>query len=342
VLALSLSLTGSAAAQGAPEDREAAARTLGDEGLRRFNAARWQEAYTLFERAYALYQAPTLLLYMGHCRARLGDLVGARRLYKSVAAETLPGGSSLQFQTAQGVARELLASLRPRLFLARIVVTGARAGGAVVVVDGAEVPASELEDVAMEPGEHMVSVSVVGGPAVLQRVSATAGGTAEILLSLDPTAPATPAAPTSPVSQPDREAPPQAAPAARGEPRAWTPPTVPGPPSTPRLLVPMGVAFGAGGALLIAGGITGAVSLRTAADVKSHCGPGGVCPISQQANADRAGQLADASTGTLVAGGIALAVGVVLAVVDHRRPRAEAVAVRIGVGPAGGAVGGRF
>ena len=342
-VSLVLAAPGRAGAQGSPQDPEQAARALGDEGLHRFNAARWQEAYDLFQRADRAFHAPTLVLYMAHCRARLGDLVAARRLYRSVAYEPLPEGAPLQFQTAQRVARELLASVRPRLFIARIVVAGAPAGRASVLVDGAEVPASDLEDLAMEPGEHVVALSAPGGPAVRRSVTATAGGSAEIVLSLDPSLRAAPAAPAAP---PDRAAPPPRAPslaeAAPREPPPWTPPTPPGPRSPPALLAPAGVAFGLGGAALIAGGITGVLSLRAAADVKSHCDPGGHCPASEQANADRAGQLADASTGTLVAGGVALAVGIVLAVVDRRSPRAEALALRLYVGPGHGAVGGTF
>jgi hypothetical protein len=327
LLALLLAAPGPAAAQPSPEAPEVAARAVGEEALHSFNATRWQEAYELFQRADRLFHAPTLVLYMGHCKARLGDLLAARRLYRSVAEEKLPEGSPLQFQTARGVARELLASIRRSLHVIKIVIAGVPAGSASVLVDGVPVPASELEDIALDPGNHVVVASVRGGPAVRQNILASAGGETEIVLTLSPAAPAAPRVQGR--AGPEAKAPVPAE-------------TAPAPPRSPRLLVPAGVAFGVGGAALIAGVVTGATSLRAAADVKATCAPGGQCPVSEQANAARAGQLADASTGTFIAAGLAVATGIVLVVVDRRGPSADAAAVGLRVGPGYVAVGGRF
>jgi hypothetical protein len=338
-LALALAAPGSARAEPSPQDQEAAARAVGDEALHRFNAARWQEAYELFQRADRIFHAPTLVLYMGHCRARLGDARAAWRLYRSVAEEPLAEGAPLQFQTARGVARELLASMRRRLFIARIVIAGAPAGGASVLVDGRGVPASELDDLPLEPGEHVVTASVPGGPTIRRDVTALAGGATEILLTLSP--PALSARPSPPMipATPDR------AELAKAPSRPEPAPTAAAPPAprrSPSLLVPAGVAFGLGGAALVAGTITGVISLRAAADVKARCNAAGQCPPSDQAAADRAGQLADASTGNFVAGGLAVATGIVLVVVDHRAPRADTAAVHLTIGLGYGAVGGTF
>src|SRR5579862_4879510 len=60
-LLLALAAPGRAAAEPPPEAQELEARALGDEGLHRFNAARWQDAYDLFQRADTVFHAPTLV-----------------------------------------------------------------------------------------------------------------------------------------------------------------------------------------------------------------------------------------------------------------------------------------
>ena len=77
--------------------------------------------------------------------------------------------------------------------------------------------------------------------------------------------------------------------------------------------------------------------------MKSRCGPGGLCQASDQAKAASAGQLADVSTGLFVAGGLAAATGIVLAVV-HARERKDHTepAVHVEVGLGYGALRGSF
>jgi hypothetical protein len=123
----------------------------------------------------------------------------------------------------------------------------------------------------------------------------------------------------------------------RREPEA----TAKAPEHAPSLLLPTCIALGAGSVALVTGAITGGVSLRQADDVKSRC-VSGHCPPSDQATAAAAGHLADASTGLFVAGGVATATGVLLAVLHARAPGPRVGTLHVDVGPGYGAVGGAF
>src|SRR5262249_53421502 len=108
----------------APEEPAEAspALALGEEGLRRFQATRWQEAYDLFRRANDAGHAPTLVLYMAHCQLGLGDLGAAYRLYRAVVRERLADDAPAQFRAAQRTAQQELRSLEPRLSPVKIVI----------------------------------------------------------------------------------------------------------------------------------------------------------------------------------------------------------------------------
>jgi hypothetical protein len=163
LLALALAAPARAAAEPAGNTSEATARDVGDDALRRFQAGNWQAAYELFQKADALFHAPTLVLYMGHCQARLGNLPGAHRHYRAVVRERLDPGTPLQFRTAQDIAAEELHWVDQHLGVVTIAVIGAPAGRARVLVDAMEVSAAELEGVGLAPGEHVIEVSA---PAV--------------------------------------------------------------------------------------------------------------------------------------------------------------------------------
>jgi hypothetical protein len=276
--------------------------TLGEEGLQRFQGGHWKGAYELFRRANDAAHAPTLLLYMAHCQARLGDLGAARQLYRAVTREHLAEGAPLQFRTAQRIAAQELRSIEPRIAPVKLEIAGASEGPARVLVDGVEVPSAQIEDLALEPGDHVVEASLPGGATLRRAVTAVAGRPVRITLVFD----------AAPSALARRVVPPA--------------PEVPVAPEHPgsRLLVGAGIAFGTGGVSLAAGLVAGVISLDTAAGVKSRCLPGGHCLVSDQANAASAGQLADASTGTIVMGAVAVAAGVVLAVMHAHAPASAA------------------
>jgi hypothetical protein len=94
-------------------------------------------------------------------------------------------------------------------------------------------------------------------------------------------------------------------------------------------VIPAAVSFGLGAAAAVAGTVTGVLSLGLDHDIQSRCGSGGACLVSDRANAAFAGRLADASTGTFTAAGVALVTGAIL-VGLHARGARERQAPRVG------------
>jgi hypothetical protein len=111
--------------------------------------------------------------------------------------------------------------------------------------------------------------------------------------------------------------------------------------------LPAGVAFGVGGAGVIAGAVTGVLALRKVSDAQKGCtapGPDGLrhCPMNNQAPAETARKLTTASTATFIVGGVGLAAGVVLAVLRPGGGAPAKAGVVVDVGPGSIGVRGRF
>jgi hypothetical protein len=268
----------------------AEARALGDEGLTLFDGRQWADAFEKFRQAEALFHAPTNVLFMARCNARLGKLLEARRLYAAVADETLAGDAPAQFHEAKRAAAEENAALASRIPQLAVVVRGAT--GAVVTVDGAPL-ASLDQPLAVDPGTHVLAASVEGR-AARQTITVPEGsGITRVDIDLSPPAPPPPA-----------PAPPP-------------PPPAPSEPETRALYWPAGMAFSLGAAGVVVGGVAGAIALSTLDDIRSRC-VDGHCPPEDEALGDRAGTLADLATASFVVGGIGLAAGVFLAIFPPR------------------------
>jgi hypothetical protein len=306
LLALALALTTPRRAFAAPSDdaTEDGARAEGEEGLRRFQAGRWREAYESFRAASEKKQAPTLLLYMAHCRLRLNDLRLARKLYREVTRMTIADGAPLQFTTAKSVARQELEKLNARLGAVKVSIVGPPRSSARVVIDGAEVAEADLDDYGLEPGKHTVQASLPNVEPVQRQVVTEAGHSVEVVLELP-----------VPPPPPEPPEPPPAAPPA---------PALPPKPPPRDLLVPGYATIGAGAAGLLVGAITGGVSLSTANAVRSRCTASGHCLASDASSAATAGNLADVSTAAFVVGGVAAAAGAALVIVHVKQHKANA------------------
>lgn len=302
VYAISLLGSAPAAAQGGAADPQAAARARGEEGLRLFEAARWADAFEAFQRADAIFHAPTLVLYMANCRRREGKLLEARTLYERVTRERLDKAAPDRFKKAQATANDELEALRKRIPRVAARITGAAAGGERVTLDGAPVSAAALRDgLEVDPGRHALEAGAEGGRVARVEIDVKEGDAAQVELAV-----------------------PASAEAARGS------------------LIPAEIAFGAGGAGLLVGAITGAVALTTIADVKSRC-LGKDCLASDIPERDHARTLVTVSTVGFVSGGAGLVVGAILALVRSRGgDEAEKARAWLDVGPGSITARGRF
>jgi hypothetical protein len=289
------------------DDAQATARAQGEQGLRLFEASKWEEAYAAFQAADALYHAPTLVLYMARCRRNQGKLLEALALYEKVAAEPVPRGAPDQFAKAVASARGELDILKLRVPSVRVSVSGAPAAQTRVTIDGAQVSSAEQDaGKQLDPGDHEVVAEAGGAASARKTITLTAGESAWVELVLQ-----------KPVK-------PSAAPAAGSR-------------------VPAVIAFGVGGAGVAVGAITGSLALVKINDIRSRCSADGHCLKSDQPEADKAKVLITASTVGFVAGGVGLAAGTLLWILRPGAAKAKEQAsthVEIGIGSI--AIGGRF
>lgn len=285
-LAVTATATGSARADAEATDARAAARARGEQGLQLFEAKRWADAYTAFREADALYHAPTLTLFMGHCQKNLGRLVEAKALYARLVNEPVPVAAPEQFRKAQAQARGELEALGARIPRLVAVVNGPTAEGAQIEVDGVSVDAGAIAaGIEVNPGRHAIAAKSPGGSA-RRSVTLAEGEESRVEMALIADAPAA-------SNEGDAGA------GRRGS------------------IVPGVVALGTGGLLTTVGAITGALAAGKVSDIKSRCrtlAGEEHCLIADIPARDSAQTLITVSTVGLVAGGAALLAGTALVI----------------------------
>ncbi len=201
VVAAAMATTGRAHAQS--EQDRADARTAAIEGLKAFDAGRFQECVDLFQRAESLLHAPPHLLYKARCHTKLGQLVAARELYRKVVNEALPPGAPAQFVDAQVQARTELAAVEPRIAKLKVVLGGLKDKPHEITMDGVKVPPAVVGiPRAVDPGEHVLAATGDGVAADPIKVTLADGEIKEVVIELVARAGAKPAAAAAPVTAP--------------------------------------------------------------------------------------------------------------------------------------------
>jgi hypothetical protein len=290
-------LAGAVGAAGAqPVDVSVArdqARALALEGIELLRQGKHAEALVKLGAAEAAFHAPPHLVYMARAHQGLGALAEAHELYVRVLLEELPAYAPEAFHRARADAAQEEIALRARLPTALVRVTGADGPFVLTLGDRPLDAARAAYPVAVTAGVHTVTV-VTRGRTLRRQLAAAEGRMERVDIDLSPA----PAAPCPP--------PPAAEPAEN------------------RLLVPAVVSAGVGGAALVAGAVTGAVTLRRAGEIEGSC-PGGVCPRAREEEVSDAKALGTASTILFIAGGLGVAAGVTLLVVGaSAEPEASA------------------
>lgn len=318
------------------------ARELARDGWKALDAANYKEALEKVTQAEALYHAPTHLLLMGNAQAGLGKLADALATFERLTAEPLPAASPPAFKDAQDAGRKRVKELIARVPSLLVAVEVAEAISPVIQVDGQTTNFSGGVAVRLNPGEHTVAVTAEGFVPVETKITLPEkGGVVRLPIALqkkgEPGGSAT--------AQPSASASASASAAPSGS--AVVPP---GEPSR----APAYVAFGLAGAGILAGAVTGGLSLSMAGELKGVCNDG-LCPESERGKLDSATMLAHASTVSFVAAGMAALAGVVLLTVDTSAgappPRATAggraragggVTLQPWISVGGGGLRGRF
>lgn len=302
VLCASVHLAGDAGAQ--PRSAINEARELALAGWKALDAEKYQDALDKVTQAEALYHAPTHLLLMGNALAGLGKTADALATFERLAAEPLPDAAPTAFKEAQETGRKRVKELIARVPSLLVAVESAIAAAPTVQVDGKTVSFAGGVAVRLNPGEHTITVTADGAKPVKTSVTLPEkGGVVRVPIVLEPEGGAVNGA-----GGPATSASASAAASAGPSSSAAMPPVE-------RSRAPAFVAFGVAGAGIIAGAITGGLSLSMTGELKGVC-KDNLCPPDERGKLDQATALANASTATFVIGGVAAAAGVVLLTVD--------------------------
>lgn len=154
------------------DSQRAAARDLFKEGDALQRAGKLAEALDKFQRAQAVFDAPTNLLRIAECEAALGRLVESAEAFRAVLRAQLQAGSPPAFQAAVDQARAELAQVEPRVPKVEVDVQPAKVANLQLQIDGQNVSAALVGEVMpLDPGTHKVVVSAPGYAPAEQQVA---------------------------------------------------------------------------------------------------------------------------------------------------------------------------
>ncbi|MEI8259223.1 MAG: hypothetical protein WCJ30_26440 [Deltaproteobacteria bacterium] len=312
-LAAGLALPARAHAQ-ASSAQQTESRERFQRGRAFYDAHRWSDAVDEFRQSLELSSSPnTRLLIARALREMGGHTAEAYREFLAAGSEAEARASSEpRYAPIVGAARAEAQALIPLISQLRIQITDPPPD-TTVRLDGTVVPRSEWNsEIAVEPGRHTVEAAAAGRQTFERVWTLEAGHVAlvEVTLGIEISAQAggvevpTPrlitAAPTPvyiPVTMP-------------------LVPLVPlaQPPATSGLTTAGGVAIGLGVVAMVAGGISGAVSLNVYSRLQIDCG-GARCPATvtdAQARVDLGRTAGTVFTAGLVAGGVLVIAGAVM------------------------------
>lgn len=191
------------------DSAKGAARELANAAKDDFDAGRFEEAGSKFQRAYKIAKVPTLAVWAARSLVKRGELVAASELYRQaalLAPNDLWVGDAQQ--QAQSDAEKELGELQPRIPKLRIRVEGAAINDIELTVDGAKTATDLLGiDLPTDPGRRHI-VGKRGAEVVERTVELAEGERRETVLRFTavkpivaqtPIAAEVPLPPTSPV-----------------------------------------------------------------------------------------------------------------------------------------------
>lgn len=267
-----LSLSAPAAGQNV-----AAAEALFNQGLADMNAGRYETGCKAIAESQRLDPQPGTLFTLAACEAQRGRVATAVAYfndYLSLYDRMTPAEKARQSKRAD-FAKQERDRLSPRVPKLALSLPPGAPPGTEVKRDGYKLGEASLGiALPVDPGEHVVSVQVPGGPVREQRITIAEGETKEISLEVNPAPAPTPEVPVSPTTSPTPSprtaatTPPALAPTQNNTP---TPPPD-APPTSSGRRTAVYVAGGVGVAGLVLSGITGALVLGKKGVVDDHCG----------------------------------------------------------------------
>ncbi|WP_170319412.1 hypothetical protein [Polyangium spumosum] len=317
--ALALALASGRAAAAPPEEgdhaaRRAAAEVLFDDGKRLMREGQYAVACPKFAESQRLDAGVGTLLNLADCLEKIGRTASAWAEFRAAAYAAREKGQ-VERET---VARERAAALEPRL--ARLVVTAPWADHLTdleIRKDGQPLGRALWGTaVPVDPGKHVIEAMARGKRPFRVEVVVPAGEATQVTTAI-----------------PELAELPEPKPAA-----------APTPPSHSRGTVQRvaGVALGGAGVVsVVAGSILGVQAIAGRDASAAHCIEGNLCDATGVALRGEARMRGDAATGTILAGALAAAGGLVLYLTAPAGTPARAGVGAVGSG-AGLVVGGVF
>lgn len=335
--------TSSADAEPTAGEREAA-RQLGAQGTKAFQAGDYRVAADKLAQAYAVVPAPSLGLWRARALVQLGQWLAASEQYLTVTRlEVKSGNLALQRQSQADALAERNALL-PRIPTIVIELQGATPDDVTLSVDGNAISSGMVGvTLPVDPGRHE-AIGVRGETRVRADVEVKEGESKVVRLSFPKEAAVIPPvvdAPGAPLPAREPERPATPTPAA-----VVATPVTPAVSDSPRapLTKTLGwVSLAAGGVGLGTGIATGIVVLgkKSALKDSAECEAPLRCLPTKQDEVSSYNSLRTVSTVSFIAGGALLGLGVGLLLVTPSTPQ-QTASLRLDVGPTSLAARGEF
>ena len=280
------------AAEPSAQDREQA-RSLMDLGDEKTAAGDHEAALKAYQAADAIMGVPTTGIEVGKALEKLGRLVEARDAYVRVTRYPARSGESATFTNARDTAAQSAEALGRRIPSLTLKITGLPDGTSPEVsLDGTAVRSDLLGlPLKVNPGARRVTATAPGFLPIEQEVTLAEGGAEQLELAFQPD----PSAPAAPSEGPAGDAAPDAE---QGVSTADAP---------SRTL--MWIGFGVGAAGIVAGSVTGVMSLSRASAAKDQC-DGSRCPPEAEDEIDSSKTLGNISNIAFAVGVVGIGVGV--------------------------------
>lgn len=340
LLTLALALPAGAQTPSDPDSKDAA-RTLALTGRARYEAGDYAGALQALNDAEKYFHAPTITRLQALTHEKLGHLLEAQRLQQQIADEKLASGAPAEFVTAQEEAKKSVIALEARIPKLQIAVLHAPAGTRVAL-DGRPLDAPALAaPIRLDPGKHTITIEPPGAARVTREIDLKEASAPKVEIDLAPPPPPKPTVPvtTTTTSAPRISPAPTALPAGTAVPSSN--PDASLAPRDGRSFLGPGIAFGVGGAGLVIGAITGAMTLAKGNEVRDLCVDYPVCPKSQRGTVDDAKSVGYVATAAFVVAGIGAAAGVILLRLPAEK-KSEPPRAALSIGPGSLTVKGAF
>ena len=309
---------GAAGAAGPSPQDVATAKSQFEKGSGLFKSNKHKEALEAFRASYKAVASPNSHLYIARCLNQLGQKVEAYLEFDAVVTEAQTAGEKYAAtgETAKGERDELGAKLA--LVTANI---ASPAPGATLTIGGKTVPEDRWgKPYPAMPGSVDVTLEAPGKPAVKESVSAKAGESKTVSLSL----------PTGDTSGGEVSS---GGDISGGDTGADTTPASSG---TSPLRLPAYIAAGVGVAGFVTFAVAGAMSKSTYSDLEQACGAS-PCPADRASDVSAGKTQQTVANVGLVVGAVGIAAGATLFVLSLRGgKKAEPAAAKteLVVGPA--------